>query len=135
MSSSTPTHDAIAECHEVGTPESRLLALLRDNRSIVRSNALLALASRQPVDEPAVLAALLHVVSAAEVSAKPLIGTMTERMMAAYALHGIGTPLSCTALREVENLLTKTELEDLHWNFLNNPVQRRNAPSLDSPPS
>jgi len=134
MNMEQTTQEVINECYSAGTAEARLLALLRDPRFLVRANAMISLGTRRLVDEFRVTNALLQAALAVPDGAKPVFGTMTEQMIAGYALHGINTAESHRVLEQVEALLTSTEIEDLRWNITHNPIHQL-APTPDSPPS
>ena len=118
------THEAVYECHDRSTSESRLLLLLQDGRSIVRVNAVLALAARVPADESAVVAALVKIASKSQGDDHTIIGTLTEPMLAAYALHAINTSRCHLAIKQVEAHFTPLQCEDLYWHIKHNPVDR-----------
>jgi hypothetical protein len=116
------TQQAIDECLSESTDESRLIELISSDQSIVRGNAIMALARRVPRDEMGVITALQRG-AASKSSLTILIGTMSEKMLAAAALKTIGTPAALEAFQSIFDTFSPSEQEDLVWNIKSNPLR------------
>jgi hypothetical protein len=121
MSTGTNLQDTIHECHSASTREERLVAMVSDDRLMVRANAVIALARRKVENEASVVAALMMV--ARTNSAKSIVfGTVSEVILAAMALKSIASPEALKAFASIQAALTPTEREQLLWNLQNNTL-------------
>ena len=121
MSTETDLQDTIHECHSGSTREERLVAMLSDDRLMVRANAVIALARRKAENDASVVAALLKVARSS--SAKSIVfGTVSEVILAAMTLKSIASPEALKAFASIQAVLTPAEREQLLWNLQNNTL-------------
>ena len=113
--------EAIDECSSPNVTEHRLLELLADARMMVRANAIFALAKREPEEEENVVDAIASIAHS-ETATRKVIGTLNERMLAAFGLAKIGSPLAQERFEELRAEMSETEQQDLDWNIENNDL-------------
>lgn len=111
----------IDECSSPNVTELRLLELLADPRMMVKANAIFALAKREPEEEHHVVDALVSLAHS-ETARRKVIGTLNERMLAAFGLAKIGSPLAQKRFEELRAEMSEEEQQDLEWNIENNDL-------------
>lgn len=96
--------------------ETDLIRLLRDDRLLVRANALMALATSPPADEWLVVDAVKHA-ALDENSNVKIVGTLSQRILAAMVLSRMGSAYALDVLASVESVLSVSERSDLEYNL------------------